>query len=126
MVIATLIVGTIICIEAFFFLRLDRLARGVLALASDALGVLADRRLPDEQKESCARRAARLILKMTTVAVMKLAAIAGALYALFLVAAWAHPPSAAGIVDALTSPTVLLCVTLVAFGYVWMRNAVLR
>jgi len=126
MIIATLIVGTIICIEAFFFLRLDQQARGVLAIASDALGVLADGRLPDEQKESCARRAARLILKMTTVAVMKLAAIAGALYALFLLTAWAHPPSAAGLLDALTSPTVLVTVTLVAFAYAWMRHALLR
>src|SRR5262245_48879715 len=125
MIITTLIVGTIICIEAFFFLRLDRQARGVLAIASDALGVLADGRLPDEQKESCARRAARLILKMTTVAVLKLAAIAGALYALFLGASWAHPPSAAALVDALTSPTVLVTVTLVACGYAWMRHAVL-
>ena len=126
MIIATLIVGTIICIEAFFFLRLDQQARGVLAIASDALGVLADGRLPDEQKESCARRAARLILKMTTVVVMKLAAIAGALYALFLGAAWAHPPSAAAFLDALTSPVVLATVTLVAFGYAWMRHALLR
>ena len=95
MLVATLIVGTIICIEAFFFLRLDIQARGVFAIASDAFAVLADRRLSDEQKESCARRAATLILKMTIIAVSKLAAIAGALYALFLVAAWAHPPSAA-------------------------------
>lgn len=126
MIIATLIVGTIICIEAFFFLRLDQQARGVLAIASDALGVLADGRLPDEQKESCARRSARLILKMTTVAVAKLAAIACALYGLFLAATWAYPASAAGILNALTSPTVLVTVTLVAFGYVWMRNALFR
>jgi len=126
MIIAALIVGTIICIEAFFFLRLDLQARGVLAIASDALGVLADGRLSDEQKESCARRAARLILKMTTVAVLKLAVIAGALYALFLGAAWVDPPSAARIVAALTSPVILGAVTLVAFGYVWMRNAILR
>ena len=126
MIIAALIVGTIICIEAFFFLRLDRQARGVLAIASDALGVLADGHLPDEQKESCARRAARLILKMTAVVVMKLAAIAGALYALFLAAAWAHPASAEGILAALTSPAVLVAVTLVAFLYVWTRNALFR
>lgn len=126
MIIATLIVGTIICIEAFFFLRLDRQTRGVLAIASDALAVLADGRLADEQKESCARRAARLILRMTTVAVLKLAAIAGALYALFLGTAWAHPSSAAGILAALGSPVVLVTVTLVAFGYVWMRNAIFR
>ena len=126
MIIATLIVGTIICIEAFFFLRLDKQVRGVLAIANDALSVLGDGRLPDEQKESCARRAARLILKMTTAAVLKLAAIAGALYALFLGAAWAQPSSAAGILAALTSPAVLVAVTLVAFGYVWMRNALLR
>lgn len=126
MVIATLIVGTIICIEAFFFLRLDAEARGVFALASDALGVLADKQLSDEQKESCARRAARLILKMTTVVALKLAAIAAALYALFLGASWAHPPSAARIVSALTSPVVLVAMTLVAFGYVWIRHAIFR
>ena len=126
MLVATLIVGTIICIEAFFFLRLDIQARGVFAIASDAFAVLADRRLSDEQKESCARRAARLILKMTIIAVLKLAAIAGALYALFLVAAWAHPPSAARIVGALISPVLLVAVTLVAFAYVWIRNAILR
>jgi len=126
MIIATLIVGTIICIEAFFFLRLDRQARSVLAIANDALCVLGDGRLPDDRKESCARRAAGLILKMTTVAVLKLAAIAGALYALFLGTAWAYPPSAAGILAALSSPTVLVAVTLVAFGYVWMRNALFR
>ena len=123
MIISALIVGTIICIEAFFFLRLDTQARGVFALASDALAVLTDGRLSDEQKESCARRAARL---MTTVAVLKLAAIAGALYALFLGAAWAHPPSAARFVAALTSPIILVAVTLVAFAYVWVRNAILQ
>jgi len=126
MVIATLIVGTIICTEAFYFLRLDAEARGVFALASDALGVLADRRLSDEQKESCARRAARLIFKMTAVVALKLAGIAGALYALFLGASWAHPPSAARIAAALTSPVVLVSMTLVAFGYVLMRHAILR
>ena len=126
MIIAALIVGTIICIEAFFFLRLDTQARGVFALASDAVAVLADRRISDEQKESCARRAARLIFKMTTVAVLKLAAIVGALYALFLGAAWAHPPSAARFVAALTSPIILVAVSLVAFAYVWVRNAIFR
>ena len=126
MVIAALIVGTIICIEAFFFLRLDTQARAVFAIASDAFAVLADGRLSDEQKESCARRAARLILKMTTVVALKLAAIAGALYALFLGAAWAHPPSAPRIMAALTSPVVLVSMTLAAFGYVWMRHAILR
>jgi hypothetical protein len=126
MLIAALIVGTIICIEAFLFLRLDFEARGVIAVARGALAVLADRRLSDEQKESCARRAVPLILKMTTVAVLKLAAIAGALYVLYLGAAWAHPPSASRIVAALTSPLTLMAMTLAASAYVWMRNAILR
>ena len=125
MVVAALIVVTIICIEAFFFLRLDAQARGLFAIASDALGVLADRRLSDEQKESCARRAARLILKMTTVVALKLAAIGAALYVLFRAAAWAHPASADRITTALTSPAVLVSLTLVAFGYMWMRHAIL-
>jgi hypothetical protein len=63
---------------------------------------------------------------MTTVAVLKLAAIAGALYVLYLGAAWAHPPSASRIVAALTSPLTLMAMTLAASAYVWMRNAILR
>ena len=35
MIVAALIVSTIICIEAFFFLRLDKQTRGVLAIASE-------------------------------------------------------------------------------------------
>jgi hypothetical protein len=126
MSVAALILGSIIFVEAFLFLRLDRQARGVFVVARDAIGVLADGRLRDEEKESCARRAARLMMTMTAVVVLKLAAIGGVLYALFVGTAWLFPASAERIFAALASPIVLLAVTLVTLGWLWVRNALRR
>lgn len=125
MSVAALILSSLIFVEAFFFLRLDRQARAVLGIARDSMSVLADARFSDADKEACARRASRLVLKATAVMVLKLAAIAAVLYAVFLGITWIHPSSAAGLLAALASPLVILAVTLVAFGYVWMRNAIL-
>jgi hypothetical protein len=123
MSVAALILSSIIFVEAFFFLRLDRQARGVFVIARDAMSVLADARLGDEEKESCARRAARLILTMTAMVVLKLAAIGGVLYALFAGTAWLFPASAERIFAALASPIVLVVVTLVTLAWLWVRNA---
>ena len=126
MSVAALIFGSIIFVEAFFFLGLGKQARGVFAIARDAMSVLADGRLGDEEKESCARRASGLILKMTAVVVLKLAAIGGVLFALFLGMTRLFPATAQDLFAALTSPVMLAVVTLVAIGWVWMRNAIRR
>jgi len=126
MSVAALILSSIVFVEAFLFLKLDRQARGVFVIARDALSVLADGRLADEQKESCARRAARLILTLTAVVVLKLAAIGGVLYALFVGTAWLFPASAERIFATLTSPIVLVVLTLVTLGWLWVRNALRR
>jgi hypothetical protein len=126
MSVAALILSSIIFVEAFFFLGLGKQARGVFAIARDAMSVLADRRLGDEEKESCARRASGLILKMTAIVVLKLAAIGGVLFAFFLGAAKLFPASAEDLFAALASPIVLAVVTLAAVGWVWMRNAIRR
>jgi hypothetical protein len=123
--VAALILSSLIFVEAFFFLRLDKQARAVLGIARDSMSVLADGRISDADKEACARRASLLVLKATAVMVLKLAAIAAVLYAVFLGVTWIHPSSAASLLAALASPLVILSVTLVAFGYVWMRNAIL-
>ena len=123
MSVAALILSSIIFVEAFLFLKLERQARGVFVIARDAMSVLADSRLGDEEKESCARRAARLILTMTAIVVLKLAAIGGVLYALFVGTAWLSPASVERIFAALASPIVLVAVTLVTLGWVWVRNA---
>ena len=104
---------------------MDRQARAVVAISRDAFCVLADRRLGDDEKEACARRASRLILKATSLIVLKLAAIAVAMYAVFVGVAWIHPSSAASLFAALASPLVLVSVTAVACGYAWVRNAIL-
>jgi hypothetical protein len=122
--VAALILSSIIFVEAFFFLRLDRQAKGVFVIARDAMSVLADGRLGDDEKESCARRASRLILKMTAVVVFKLAAIVAVLSGLFLGAAWLFPASAERLFAALTSPLVLGVVALVTVGWAWMRHAI--
>lgn len=125
MSVAALILSSLIFVEAFFLLRLDRQARAVVAISRDAFCVLADGRLGDDEKEACARRASRLILKTTSLIVLKLAAIAVVMYAIFVGVAWIHPSSAASLFAALTSPLVLASVTAVACGYVWVRNAIL-
>ena len=124
--VAALILSSIIFVEAFLFLKLDRQARGVFVIARDAMSVLADGRLRDEEKESCARRAARLVLTMTAIVVLKLAALGGVLYALFVGTEWLFPASAERIFAALASPIVLVAVTLVTLGWVWVRHALRR
>lgn len=126
MSVAALILSSIVFVEAFLFLKLDRQARGVFVIARDAMTVLADGRLGDEQKESCARRAARLILTMSAIVALKLAAIGGVLYALFAGTAWLFPASAERIFAALASPVVLVVVTLVTLGWLCVRNALRR
>ena len=126
MSVAALILSSLVFVEAFFLLRLDRQARAVVAISRDAFCVLADGRLGDDQKEACARRASRLILKVTSLIVLKLGGIAVAMYAIFVGVAWIHPASAASLFAALASPLVLVSVTAVACGYVWVRNAILR
>ncbi|HXT14153.1 MAG TPA: hypothetical protein VN706_00900 [Gemmatimonadaceae bacterium] len=125
MSVAALILSSVIFVEAFFQLRLDRQTRAVIAISRDAFGALSDERLGDDEKEACARRASRLILKATSLIVLKLAAIAVVLYAIFLGVAWIHPSSAASLFAALTSPVVLVSVTAVSCGYAWVRNAIL-
>ena|SRR5688572_3413252 len=126
MSVAALILSSIIFVEAFLFLGLGKQARGVFIIARDAMSVLGDARLGDDEKESCARRASGLILKMTAVVVLKLAAIGGVLVALFLGAAKLFPDSADDLFAAFASPIVLAVVTVVAVGWVWMRNALRR
>jgi hypothetical protein len=125
MSVATLILSSLIFVEAFFLLRLDRQARAVVAISRDAFYVLADGRLGDDEKEACARRASLLILKSTSLIVLKLAAIAVVMYAIFVGVTWIHLSSAASLFAALTSPLVLVSVTAVACGYGWVRNAIL-
>ena len=125
MSVAALILSSLIFVEAFFLLRLDRQTRAVVAISRDAFAVLADGRLGDDEKEACARRASRLILKETSLIVLKLAALAVFLYAIFLGVAWIRPSSAASLLAAFASPLVLVSVTAVACGYGWMRNAIL-
>jgi hypothetical protein len=124
--VAALTLSSIIFVEAFLFLRLDRQARGVFVIARDAMSVLGDGGRGDEEKESCARQASRLILTMTAIVVLKLAAICGVLYALFLGTAALSPETGDGLLAALASPIVLAILTLVAVGWVWMRNAIRR
>jgi hypothetical protein len=124
MSVATLILSSLIFVEAFFLLRLDRQARAVVAISRDALYVLADGRVSDDEKEASARRASRLVLKATSLIVLKLAAIAVVMFALFAAVAWIHPSSAASLFAALASPLVLVSVTAVACGYGWVRNAI--
>jgi len=125
MSVAALILSSLVFVEAFFLLRLHRQTRAVVAISRDAFSALADARLGDDEKEACARRASRLILKETSLLVLKLAAIAVVLYAILLGVVWIHPSSAASLLAALTSPLVLVSVTAVACGYGWMRNAIL-
>ena len=124
MSVAALILSSLIFVEAFFLLRLDRQARAVVAISRDAFYVLADGRLGDDDKEACARRASFLILKTTSLMVVKLVAIAALMYAIFVGVAWVHPSSAARLFAALASPSVLVSVTAVACGYGWVRNAI--
>ena len=124
MSVATLILSSLIFVEAFFLLRLDRQARAVVAISRDAFYVLADGRVSDDEKEASARRASRLVLKATSLIVLKLAAIAVVMYAFFAGVAWIHPSSAASLFAALASPLVLASVTAVACGYGWVRNAI--
>jgi hypothetical protein len=57
---------------------------------------------------------------------LKLAAIGGVLYALFVGTAWLSPASVERIFAALASPIVLVVVTLVTLGWLWVRNALRR
>ena len=124
MSVAALILSSLVFVEAFFLLRLDKQARAVVAISRDAFYVLADGRLGDDDKEACARRASFLILKTTSLMVVKLVAIAAVMYAIFAGVAWVHPSSAARLFAALASPLVLVSVTAVACGYGWVRNAI--
>jgi hypothetical protein len=126
MTVAALALGCIIFIEAFLFLELGKQARGILVNAREALRVLADPERSDEEKESCARRASRVILKITVAVVLKLAAIAVVLFALFAGAALISPQSKAGIAAALASPAVIVLLTLAGVCYVSTRNAIKR
>lgn len=126
MTVLALALGCIIFIEAFLFLELGKEARGILVNARDALRVLTDAARSDAEKESCARRVSRLILKMTVALVLKLAAIAAALFMLFAGAALVSPQSKAGIAGALTSLPVIVLLTMASVCYLSTRNAIKR
>ncbi|HEX5048167.1 MAG TPA: hypothetical protein VFX89_13695 [Gammaproteobacteria bacterium] len=126
MVAAALLLSCIVFIEAFLFLELGKQAGGILSRARDAMRVLADANRSDEEKESWARRNSGLILAMTASMAVKLAAMAAAVFAVLAGAVLISPQSEAGLSAALTSPTVIALMTLIAACYLWTRNAILR
>jgi hypothetical protein len=125
MILGALLLRCVVLIEAFLFLQLDRQVRGIFATTRDALYVLGDAKVSDDDKEHCTRLAARVILKMTAIFTLKLAAIVVVLCAVFFGIAAISSASAAALLAALVSPTVIVALTLAAMGYVWIRNAVL-
>ena len=126
MILGALLLSCVVLIEAFLFLQLDRQVRGIFATTRDALYVLGDAKVSDDDKERCTRLAARVILKMTGLFTLKLAAIVGVLCVFFLGFTAISSDGGAALLAALVSPTVLVALTLGAMGYVWIRNAVLR
>jgi hypothetical protein len=126
MILAALLLSCVVLVESFLFLQLDKQARGILATTRDALNVLRDARINDDDKERCTRLAARAILTMTAIFTLKLAAIVGVLCALFFGVAAISSDGAAALLAALVSPTVIVALTLAATCYVWIRNAILR
>jgi hypothetical protein len=116
----------VIFVEAFLFLELGKQARGILATTRVTLAILTDAQRSDEEKESTARRAAGALLAMTATVVLKLAAIAAVLAGFFAGAVRLFPEREAGFTAALTSPAAIVLLTVVAAGYVWTRNAILR
>jgi hypothetical protein len=128
MILAALVLtlSCVVFIESFLFLELGKQARGILASARDALRTMTDAQRSDEEKELCTRRAALAILTMTGAAVLKLAAIAAVLAALFWGFVLISPESEADLTAALVSPAVIASLTLAGVCYVWARNAILR
>jgi uncharacterized membrane protein len=126
MTLAALAVSCVIFVEAFLFLELGKQARGILATTQVTLAILTDAQRSDEDKESTARRAAGALLAMSAAVVLKLAVIAAVLVAFFAGAVRLFPEREAALTAALTSPAGIVLLTLVAAGYVWTRNAILR
>jgi hypothetical protein len=126
MILAALVLSCIVLVESFLFLQLDKQVRGILATTRDALHTLGDAKTSDDDKEHATRLAARVILKMTVVFTLKLAAIIGVLGAFLFGTAAISPTGASAVVEALASPTVIVALTLAATCYVWIRNAILR
>jgi hypothetical protein len=125
MILGALLLSCVVLIEAFLFLQLDRQVRGIFATTRDALCVLGDGKVSDDDKERCTRLAARVIVKMTALFTLKLAALVGVLCAFFFGVAAISSDGAAALLAALVSPTVIVALALAAMGYVWIRNAVL-
>ena len=126
MIHAALVLSCIVLVESFLFLQLDKQVRGILATTRDALHTLGDAKASDDDKEHATRLAARVILKMTVVFTLKLAAIIGVLGAFLFGTAAISPSGASAVLEALVSPTVIVALTLAATCYVWIRNAILR
>jgi len=126
MILAVLVLSCIVLVESFLFLQLDKQVRGIFATSRDALQILGDAKVSDDDKEHSTRLAARVIFKMTIVFTLKLAAIVGLLCAVLFGVAAITPTGAAALLEALVSPTVIVALTLAATAYVWIRNAILR
>src|SRR5688500_8791392 len=104
MILAALLLTCVVLIESFLFLQLGKQARGILAATSAALSVLRDAKVSDDDKERCTRSAARVVLTMTAVFTLKLAAIAGVLFIVFFGVASFSADGAAALLAALMSP----------------------
>jgi hypothetical protein len=126
MILAALLLTCVVLIESFLFLQLGKQARGILAATSDALSVLGNAKVSDDDKERCTRHAARVVLTMTAMFTLKLAAIGGVLAIVFFGVASISADGGAALLAALVSPTVIVALTLAATCYLWVRNAILR
>jgi hypothetical protein len=126
MILAALVVCSILLIEAFLLLELGKQTRGILAHARSALRTLGDRDRSDHEKELCARLASRLILTQTALLTSKLLAIAIVLGLVLAGAVLASRDSEPDLAAALASPVVIVALTLVAVGYAWARNAIVK
>lgn len=125
MIFVILLLASILFIESFLLLGLGRETRGLVHEARTALRALGDGWLSDHEKETLARAAARRIFGATARCVLKLSLIVAALAALLAMAALASPAVGEGVTAALSSPGMIVALTLAAGGYGWLRSAIL-
>ena len=121
-----LVILCVAFIELFILLDVTGKVKSVLNVSREAAAVLMSSDMSDDEKEAIIRRSSLDLFKATFSFTLKFAIIFLVLYGLYEAFVYVFPESGQALYESMFSWIVILALTAVGMGYVWVRNKVLK
>lgn len=126
MIYASLAIFCVVFVELFLFLDIRKDVARLASTAQESLRVLASAKMTDDEKEALVRRASLDLFKATGLFTVKVIAIVAVLYLVYSLFIVALPDLEPELLQSFVSPLAILITSIVAMGYAWLRNVILK